>query len=515
MKKHNGKKVTAMLLTSALVAATALSGCGKKTVDYMDDGENGGKSDGGDIATRLGIPKSYDEEISVGKSGLTSVKISDSDIVVPDKDSMSVVYYEKNDMDNEYKKQVAEALFDKNEGIYRFDWDKPYKGDIELMIKQYQDLIDDATKNGDNESVDFYKESIDSLNEQLSVASDEREGAGDYSGDEFIGTVGKSQFLLSFMSSSEDLGSYFSFDLYPSDSYLQYRPYEGATAAYCYDGAYTDEDMEDKTNKCSMTSDEAVEFAGSFLSKCGINDVINTSVSDLTWEYDNSAYDIIAMENDGYVVNFARSVDGVAPYTGYTYMLEYMWDSDLFYDTSYETYTINVDDNGIVSASCYDLLKPTGDKDTNVELMSWENILESLENAVSEFYSENKTSYDKITFNDVRLSYYRVADGDRYKYIPVWIFAQCEQNEGELDTEYPIQLIMLDAVTGKLINLKDVLASATYEDIGGADSSSYDIDEDGNIISEDVETASEEDEIPVDDEMPVDDEDMDIDDDAL
>ncbi|MGN0393895.1 MAG: hypothetical protein ACI4EF_00870 [Coprococcus sp.] len=498
MKKSNAKKATALLLTSVLVATTLLSGCGKKKVDYMEEGE-GGKADSGDLATKLGIPESYDGEVAVGKSGLTSIKISDTDIVVPDKDSMSVVYYERNDMDNAYKQKIAEALFDKSQGIYLYDWDKPYKGDIEAMIEQYQSLVDEATKSGDTDSVEWYTEYIETLKQQLSEASDKREGAGDYSGDEFIGNVGKNQFMLSVMNTSEGLGSCFSFSLYPSDSYLQYRPYEGAAMAYCYDGAYTDdEEMEDSSNKCSLSSDEAVEYASSFLSKCGINDVINTSVTDLTWEYDNSVYDIIAMENDGYVVNFSRSVDGVVPYTGYTYMLEYMWDSDLFYDTAYETYKLNVDDNGIIEAECYDFLKPTGEKDSNVELLTWEKILECLETAVSDFYSENATNYDKITFNDVRLSYYRISDGEnRYKYIPVWIFAQCEEYEGELDTDYPIQLIMLDAVTGELINLKDVLVAESYD---MEDDSDYDIDyDDDTIIMDDSEEGQDDGDIIIDD----------------
>lgn len=493
MKKYNGKRATALFLTSALIATTMLSGCGKKKVDYMDEDGKKGKSEGGSLSARLGIPESYDGDLDVGESGLKSIKISDPDIIVPDKDSMSVVYYTANDMNNEYKKNIAETFFDKSKGIYLYSWEKPYKGDIEAEIEVYQGLIDDATESGDTESLEWYNEYIDNLKQQLTEATDEREGAGDYSGDEYIGNVGNNQFMLSFMNAAEGLGSYFDISLYPDTSSLKYKPYEGAASAYYYDGEYSDEEeMEDSANKCSMTSDEAVEMATDFLQKCGIEDIVNTGVSDLVWEYDDSSYNILAMENDGYVVTFSRSVDGVAPYAGTTYMLEYLWDDDVFYDAAYETYKVCVDDNGILEASCYDFLKPTGDKEENVELMSWEKVLEALATATSDFYSKNKTSYSSITFNDVRLSYYRIADGDKYKYIPVWIFAQCEEAEGELDEEYPVQLIMLDAVTGELLDLKEILPAEEYsfedeyleEDENMDEDFSIDDSDDGSMTSD-------------------------------
>ncbi len=509
MKKYNGKKVTAILLTSALVATTVLSGCGKKKVDYVDEDGKKGKSEGGSLSAKLGIPETYEGEVAVGESGLKSVKISDSDIVVPDKDSMSIVYYTVNDMDNEYKKNIAETFFDKSSGIYLYDWEKPYKGDIEDEIELYQGLIDEATKSGDTESLEWFNEYMTSLKEQLTEASDEREGAGDFSGDEFIGSVGNNQFMLSFMNSSDGLGSYFDISLYPSTSSLKYKPYEGASIAYYYDGEYVDdEEMEGAANKCSLSSDEAVEMATEFLNKCGIDDVINTSVSDLVWEYDDSSYNILAMEMDGYVATFVRSVDGVSPYTGTTYSLDYLYDDNVFYDAAYETYTVYVDDNGILEASCYDFLKTTGDKEDNVELMSWEKVLESLETAVSSFYSENETSYDSVTFNDVRLSYYRIAEGDTYKYIPVWIFAECEEYEGELELDYPIQLIMLDAVTGELIDLKDVLLAEDY---------SFDVDyPDDDYMEEDDFSIddTDDDTIISDEDIDLSDPDLDLDDDS-
>ena len=97
------------------------------------------------------------------------------------------------------------------------------------------------------------------------------------------------------------------------------------------------------------------------------------------------------------------------------------------------------------------------------------------------YYKDNKTQYSTVEFNDVSLTYYKIKDGDGYKYTPVWAFAQCEKNEnGDLDKNYPIQLIMLDATNGDLIDLKSVLDTNSYGD--DVISSTYTDDEDGDMV---------------------------------
>ena len=137
-----------------------------------------------------------------------------------------------------------------------------------------------------------------------------------------------------------------------------------------------------------------------------------------------------------------------------------------------ETFELQIDDNGIVSAYCYDYFKATGDKKENVDLISWKDAVKALPKAVNTYYAENKTQYSSIEFNNVQLTYYKIKDGDKYEYLPVWAFAQCEkaemgdgsQSEDGLDISYPSQLIMLNAETGELIDLKSVLNSQTFSD---------------------------------------------------
>ena len=139
------------------------------------------------------------------------------------------------------------------------------------------------------------------------------------------------------------------------------------------------------------------------------------------------------------MVTYKRSVDGVAPYTPNVYGLDTLATSDeTWYDTMDETFQLGIDDNGLISAYCLDSFRATGDKKDNVDLISWDDALKKLPEAVNKYYTDNKTQYSTIEFNDVRLTYYKLKDGDKYTYSPVWVFAQCDKMEdGSLDKDYP------------------------------------------------------------------------------
>ena len=491
MRKAGYKKAAALLLVTSLVAGTALTGCGKKKVDYnMGDDENGGG--GGKLASRLDVPESYNGKLEGinADTGLTDVSINATEIEVPDTDKMSVLYYELNNVDNDYKKRVCENIFDVSAGVYVYNWDKPYKEDVQREIDSLQAMMDQATSDDDKS---YYEDYMKTLKDQLKTASDTREGAGDYSGDTFIGSVGDNEFMVTFYGSGDDMstGGGFSLEYYPSDQLIQYRPKDGATSVSCYSSEYSDEEA--SANTASISAADAEQKGTDFLASCGISDVIETSNFDLLWDYSDASYNTVAAEKNGYMVTYKRSVDGVAPYTPNVYGLDSLstGDDSVYYDTMDETFQLGIDDNGLISAYCLDSFRATGDKKDNVDLISWEDALKKLPEAVNKYYTDNKTQYSTIEFNDVRLTYYKLKDGDKYTYSPVWIFAQCDKMEdGSLDKDYPIQLIMLDATTGDMIDLKDVLNQQTY-DSSVVDSvidsdSDFDISDDSLIDETDI-----------------------------
>ena len=494
MRKAGYKKAAALFLVTSLAASTVLAGCGKKKVDYnMGDGDDS-SGGGGKLAGKLDVPESYTGKLEGidSETGLSEVSVNASTIEVPDTDKMSVVYYTLNTTDNEYKKRVCENFFDVNAGIYVYSWEKPYKGDLEKEIERMQKYADQSTSDDDKSYFDDY---ISSLKEQLKTATDEREGAGDYSGDSFIGSRGENSFMITFNSADSGMGGGFSIDYYPSDGLINYKPKDGATNVYCYSAEYYD--GTDLTNTATMSEDDAVQKGLEFLAGCGISDVIKTNSTDLLWDYSDASYNSVGAEMDGYEVVYNRSVEGTAPYTPNVYNVDILNSSDTWYDTMDETFDLCMDDNGIVTAYCNDFYKATGDKDDNVKLLSWDDVLKALPKAVNTLYTEHKTQYSTIEFNDVRLTYYKLKDGDSYKYTPVWVFAQCdtkadsegttdETKKNELDKDNPLQIVMMDAQTGDLIDLTKVLDSESYAAdgsiIGGDDTYSEDEDGEGEMI---------------------------------
>ena len=100
-----------------------------------------------------------------------------------------------------------------------------------------------------------------------------------------------------------------------------------------------------------------------FFAGCGIDDVIVTDKSPLLWEYYDSSYNVIATEYEGYIVNFGRSVNGTAPYSADLSMVDTLSsdEDDAWYDAPTETFSIQIDSNGVINASCYPLLVSTGE----------------------------------------------------------------------------------------------------------------------------------------------------------
>ena len=130
-------------------------------------------------------------------------------------------------------------------------------------------------------------------------------------------------------------------------------------------------------------------------------------------------------------------------------------EDDVSYESENETFTVTIDDKGIFAFSGTDAVRMDGEREDNVELLPWDDILKVLPDAVNSFYTENKTHYSEINFNDVRLTYFKIKEGDGYKYAPVWVFSECSTEDDGTISEIipPSQIIMLDAQNGQLIDM--------------------------------------------------------------
>lgn len=454
-----------VLLVGVLIA-NIFTACGKQGVDYsFDEGTQSSESaETGEsaIAERLGIPKSYATDIDPGDSELISITIKDDEIQVPITDSMRIEYLEGNMMDAAYRQKITSIAFGRDDEIYQFEYDYPMEGDVfdsysksdfehEIRIAEWR--LQYAKSIADPEWQADIEEEIAELEEKYEDAVDEHEPAGDWSASGYIGDKDDVQFRMSFFPYNGIWGNFEYHISFLMETSL-YRPRTGTFQA----DYSTKSDAVEGSNQCVWSQEEAVEIAREFLRDCGITDVVVETVRDVEWTYSTPRVSNDISDISGYWIYFIRAIDGNEIYHEETYAVDTLDEgSDV-----YETYEIYVDDNGILEAFCYDMFRPTGQTERNVDLLSFEQVMEIARTVIPEYYTEHVTAYDSIIFNDIRLTYFLVngEEENSFKYIPVWVFAESGDEYGR-----PTQLIMLDAVTGELVDLnksKYVDTGSTY-----------------------------------------------------
>lgn len=410
------------ILALAALSLFALAGCGQRSVDYTPDGETGDLS-GNEALTRvdsLGIPDSYQGSVEGidRQTHLTSVTINAESIGLPASCTMDIVHYKDDSYDSDDKRAVCEKIFDTEKGVYIYDEDPD--------AVPAADLLDNGGA----------------------------EGAGDYSAGSYLGYIDDLLYVLTFTDSDGLTGS--GIYLYAVDE-MSIRPDESAddvvfnTLRYMAlpTGAFADE---------NVSGDEAsVQCALGFLSDIGISEAVCTDTYSLLWEYyhDDSVDSSYVLS--GCDVVCTGGVSGTPAYSANIYQVENIPDVGTTYVSRNPYMDVWMEGDTLVMAETSTMTM--GDRESSVELISWDKALSSLPAAINRWYADG-SAYSDIEFNDVRLTYYFVKDGDGYKYMPVWVFAQCEaapEAEAGLDRENPIHLIMLDATSGEFINLTEVL----------------------------------------------------------
>lgn len=193
MRKQIRRRGTAWLMFGTMMMAAVFTGCGKKDIDYDIDG-SGGKKDSGSIQDKYDIPKSYDDSIAVGDSGLSEITLKVDEISVPDTSIMYTEKLTKNDTTGEALKKIAEAIFDKSKGIYAYDEDNQTKADIEAQIASYEQLKKELGT--DAERIKEINDTLTELQDELEKAPEDYPAAGDYSATKYLGTCGQYEFVL-------------------------------------------------------------------------------------------------------------------------------------------------------------------------------------------------------------------------------------------------------------------------------------------------------------------------------
>ncbi len=477
MRKSNLKKAAVVALAGLMMAQTALTGCGQKTVDYdvdgnsnQNDGDKTSTSDRAGIGGKLGVPESCNETIDVGNSTLGSITINDEEIEIPNTDKMNVAHFTPYSLTKENKKNIAETLFEKDKGIYLYDYEHRIKSDIQEQIDSDKKQIESAQEEGDTSWVSYLEEEIKELEKELAEAPETYPEAGDYDGEDFfIGTVDDIKYYLRMYNYGEDneegttgMGSYVYFSL---DNAVDIRPCEGAVSGDMIE--WEDEGSEALgANMSSMTAEEAEDIAENFLADLGITDVIKKQTSDLYWFYYSDNGEDVAREVDGYCVFYSRAIAGTKTYSGYISSADNLQQNNGWADIPVESYSVYVYDGKVVKAYWQQIFGQADSVEENVELLSYEQIIEKANTEMAKYYEKYPTRYKNVEFNDVRLTYYIVSDGDgKCKYIPVWVFSQYEERTDYDGSDNPEQLVILNAMDGSFVDLiEESKALGCYED---------------------------------------------------
>lgn len=450
MRQKLWRKKKFVVMAAAFACIAALSACGKKDTDYNVDVGNG---DGGSVQSKYSIPESCDTTFDSGSTGLKKIQLTDADITVPETGAMYVAPVKMKETDPESRKELVDTLFDADKGVYVYydmeHMDKLSKEDIQAYIDLYE-----VQKKADPSHAANYDSDIDRMNRLLQTTSKQRENAGDYSVDEYMGTVGDLEYRISFPQEGEN-DTLFRI----KEDLLQYRPMDGATgvitsSAEEYNTSMSEEYGElSDINECSLSIDEARQMAEEFLDKIGGSEAVLQSESDLCWLYrnDGESDQELPVVVDGYSFEYIRSVMDQPVSDVAVWTADNLRQANGFVNVSIEKYTIQVDANGVTDALWNSYLEADGSPQA-VELLSFDEMLKKANESIAAYYTKYPTAYKQIAFNDITLSYYlkQKEDGSGFEYVPAWILAEYEDPE---DPELPEQVVILDARDGSALDL--------------------------------------------------------------
>lgn len=127
--------------------------------------------------------------------------------------------------------------------------------------------------------------------------------------------------------------------------------------------------------------------------------------------------------------------------------------SGYFYDST-DMANVYVNDEGVINMYANIYTDPQSVKEEDVEILSWNDMLEKAQTSIAEYYEKYQTRYGKVEFNNVTLGYMHVMeeDGKTY-YIPVWAFKQTEELRDQGSDAEVIQAVLINAMDGSYIDI--------------------------------------------------------------
>lgn len=445
MRKHTRILAAAMTIVEAIVIIS-LTGCSGKKVDYGNESESKETKNMSALAD-IKADSDWKENFTIQTGNGEKTVYINANIVVPDFDNMSVVEVENVKIDADYKKRFLDLYFGGNEYYYH-DPDHYTVDELNEVIEDWQKTQDDTHSEWLEQQLAEYRDKLETAKTTYTVAKDLEncEVFAGYKGDVFCGVEFEAHKVHAYAwyQSGTDYGP-------PS---LRNEDYDTITQTF------QDDDLKDKadetSNEGSKSAASAKKEAGNFLSKLGMQDLVERGECECGWIGFNNSEE----GNDyqtatwGYIYSYATGIDGITFKDGLdrdTYLSVYETnDSDTDDVTLPDSTLLTVTDDGIIDVQLeYPVNVTQIYKD--VELISLKNI----EQIIKAEITENPDKYDTISsFNKLQLGYLKIrsdSEPGKYSYVPAWALSRMVDYSSERNA------IFVNAIDGTIIDLENSL----------------------------------------------------------
>lgn len=401
MRKHTRILAAAMTIVEAIVIIS-LTGCSGKKVDYGNESESKETKNMSALAD-IRADSGWNENFTIQTGNGEKTVYVNANIVVPDFDNMSVFEVENVKIDADYKKRFLDLYFGGNEYYYH-DPDHYTVDELNEVIEDWQKTQDETHSEWLEQRLAEYRDKLETAKTTYTVAKD--------------------------LENCEVFAGYKGDDL---------------------------KDKADETsNEGSKSAASAKKEAGDFLSKLGMQDLVERGECECSWIGFNNSEE----GNDyqtavwGYIYSYATGIDGITFKDGFdmdTYLSVYEAnDSDIDDVTLPDSTLLTVTDDGIIDVQMeYPVNVTQIYKD--VELISLKNI----EQIIKAEITENPDKYDiASSFNKLQLSYLKIrsdSEQGKYSYVPAWALSRLVDYSNEQNA------IFVNAIDGTIINLENSL----------------------------------------------------------
>ena len=456
------RRINKVCMIGMLACMVALTGCGKEEVAYSEetDTEEQGnivsESSSTLLRDSLGIGDEtvWKEDIE-GVNGTIKVHTT---FDIPDTDNLYTLEVEKYYVTAEDKKRIVEYFADAD--TIKVDTESvPTKESIQEDIESNDEYLALITQNGESEDVQrhaIYQYEQDRLRELLKDArnTDEiSEEPGDYSEDFYTGSKNGVDYTFSFYADE-------------SRNRSAWRVKGNSEEDW-----YMNNMNMNQSNQCSMTKEEAEQKAVKLCEELGLPSMTPVKTYDLEWHHeadvnesedDDENGDMTGNDVNGYVVELARSINGV-PADSYVYFEyeKYVDGETTFLPYSIEQVEVSLSDEGIWEVFYRGILSK-GETGESVKLLSFEQMKEICR---KELEKEDALSGGEC--QELTLTYMRVADEsspNTFRYIPVW------RLDSYYQSDFMQELInghmWFNAMDGSRIDIEEV-GSAYYMNAQG------------------------------------------------